>query len=617
MPKTAVAQKQKKAPKVKTSSRSPFESANVMRQEDSDVEMDNGAEGDADEEAIREKDATEKKLERMLFGDDEGFQGALKSQQDQGLMAWGVTSDEESAGEGEEGEGSDGEEKGLEGVDDSDLFFLDSGAGPVSTDLADSPEAPSDGESEDEGPPAAWHDSDDENLTISLASHQRLRKLRNTEADDVINGKEYVRRLRRHFQQLNPVPDWANPEVNQAKDKGSDHSDNEMDTDDEEEQVSTQPLAKLLQNATDLTRGVEENTGSGGKRKLRQEVVDIQRLKDVGKDQPSSIDSLTFHPHYPVLLSSGPASTLFLHHISPSAPAPNPLLTSLHIRRTPIHTSAFSHPTGTKVFASGRRRYFHIWDLDTGKVDKVNGTADRKEEQKSMERFKLSPCGRYIGLVGSSRKGGGLINILDSGTAQWVAQVRIDGRGGVGDFAWWSDGEGMTVVSKNGEVSEWDARLNRIVARWVDAGAVGTTVLSLGGKNGPVHLGGDRWVSVGSSSGIVNVYDRREWIPNDKAAKSENAGIPRNPTPVRALDQLTTPISHLVFAPDGQFMVMASRWKRDALRLVHLPTCTVYRNWPTSNTPMGRISSVAVSPNSELLAVANEQGRIRLWEIRG
>jgi U3 small nucleolar RNA-associated protein 18 len=33
------------------------------------------------------------------------------------------------------------------------------------------------------------------------------------------------------------------------------------------------------------------------------------------------------------------------------------------------------------------------------------------------------------------------------------------------------------------------------------------------------------------------------------------------------LDQLTTPISHLVFAPDGQFLVMASRWKRDALRL--------------------------------------------------
>lgn len=57
-----------------------------------------------------------------------------------------------------------------------------------------------------------------------------------------------------------------------------------MDTDDEEE-LSTNPLAKLLQNITDLTR-VDNNAGSGGKRKLRQEVLDIQRLKDVGKTQP-------------------------------------------------------------------------------------------------------------------------------------------------------------------------------------------------------------------------------------------------------------------------------------------------------------------------------------------
>lgn len=232
-----------------------------------------------------------------------------------------------------------------------------------------------------------------------------------------------------------------------------------------------------------------------------------------------------------------------------------------------------------------------------------------------MERFKLSPCGRYVGLVGSSRKGGGLINVLDSGTAQWIAQVRVDGRGGVADFAWWSDGEGMTVASKNGEVSEWDGKVRRVIARWVDAGAVGTTVLSLGGRSGRTQLGGDRWVAIGSSSGVVNVYDRRDWAT--AYANADADAIPRNPSPVRALDQLTTPISHLVFAPDGQMLVMGSRWKRDALRLVHLPSCTVYRNWPTSNTPLGRISSVAISPNSEQLAVANEQGRVRLWEIRG
>jgi U3 small nucleolar RNA-associated protein 18 len=42
----------------------------------------------------------------------------------------------------------------------------------------------------------AWHDSDDERIQVSLASNNRLRKLRRTEDEDVINGKEYSRRLR-------------------------------------------------------------------------------------------------------------------------------------------------------------------------------------------------------------------------------------------------------------------------------------------------------------------------------------------------------------------------------------------------------------------------------------
>ncbi|KAJ5809383.1 uncharacterized protein N7503_001601 [Penicillium pulvis] len=585
-----------------------------------DIEMDD--ETSSDEEELPEKDEAELKLERMLFGDDEGFMGALKNQQERAdAMQLTLHSDEES-GSGDEGE--EGYEENVEDMADADLFFLDSGVAPENTDLIPSPETPSDDEDE-ESAPAIWYDSDDERLAVSLASQAKLRKLRVVESEDVISGKEYTRRLRRQFQRMHPTPEWANPELAAMRrnaNSDSDASGEEMDSDEEDEQLSMQPLAKLLQNATDLTR-VEDNARSGGKRKLRQEVLDIQRLKDVGKAQPSSVDSLNFHPHYPILLSSGPAATLFMHHISPSAPSPNPLLTSLHIKRTPIHTSAFAPPTGNKIFASGRRRYFHIWNMDTGKVDKVNGTADRKEEQKSMERFKLSPCGRYIGLVGTSRKGGGLINILDSSTAQWIAQVRVDGRGGVADFAWWSDGEGMTVASKNGEVSEWDGRLRRVVARWLDAGAVGTTVLTLGGRSGRLELGGDRWVAVGSSSGVTNIYDRRDWAAayaNASQAEKDGpsqAGIPRSPTPARVLDQLTTPISHLVFAPDGQMLVMASRWKRDALRLVHLPSCTVYRNWPTSNTPLGRITSVAISPNSEQLAVGNEQGRIRLWEIRG
>jgi U3 small nucleolar RNA-associated protein 18 len=210
-----------------------------------------------------------------------------------------------------------------------------------------------------------------------------------------------------------------------------------------------------------------------------------------------------------------------------------------------------------------------------------------QNEQRTMESFKLSPCGRYMGLVGSSKKGGGSVNILSTDTMQWTCSCRIDSRGGVADFAWWSDGNGFAVVGKNGEVSEYDIAARQVVKRWTDDGAVGTTVIAVG----------QRWVAIGSASGVVNLYDQQS----------------EGHKPARTFDQLTTPISHLEFSADGQMLVMSSRWKKNALRLIHLPSCTVYRNWPTDKTPLGRISSVALS--GTYLAVGNEQGKIRLWQI--
>ncbi|KAL2039668.1 hypothetical protein N7G274_007527 [Stereocaulon virgatum] len=571
------------------------------------------SEGDSDD--AMEKDDTELELEKLVFGDNTGFHERLKSHRSEPTAL-------ENSGEawGKQEQPGDLLEKGMEDIDDADLFFLDSK--PSAMNIPDLlPTATSDeaGAQSDGGDPPAWVDSDDERIVVSLASNPRLRKLRTSETEDLVNGKEYTKRLRRQFEQLCPVPEWANPSAAKKRAhrkrrkflNSSDSSDVNLSADEisiDSDDLSTQPLAKLLQNATSLTQPAP--TASTSRRKLRPEVIDIHRLKDVGTAQLSSIASLQFHHTHPLLLSSGPSSTITLHHISPHPPNPNPILTTLHLRSTPLTTSLFHPPSGNRIFFSGRRRYFHIWDLESGKVEKISRIIGHGENQRSMERFKLSPCGRWMGLVGSSRKGGGTINILDANTSQWVAEVRVEGKGGVADFEWWGSGEGMVVIGKGGEAVEWDGREKRVVARWIDEGAVGTTVVALGGHDaGPKPLGGDRWIAVGSSSGIVNVYDRRKW--------TNASSVPERPKPVRAFDQLTTPTSHLQFSPDGQVLCMASRWKRDALRLVYLPSCTVYRNWPTSSTPLGRITSVAWAPSGGMLAVGNEQGKISLWEVRG
>lgn len=455
---------------------------------------------------------------------------------------------------------------------------------------------------------------------MSLAGNPRLRKLRVNADEDIVSGREYTKRLRRQFERLNPVPEWAQARPAKRRRRSSAgsgssiSSDGEMDVD--QPDLKALPLAKFLQNAGSLTR-----TATGTKRaKLRPEVIDIQRTRDIPGVQPSAITSLNFHSKYPLLLSSGPASTLYLHHIAPDAhPTPNPLLTSVHIRKTPLHTSAFLPPSGDTIFFSGRRKYFHTWDLESGTIQKVTRIYGQQEEQKSMERFKPSPCGRYMALVGSSRKGGGIVNVIDANTTQWIASARIEGRNGVADFAWWGDGEGLTIVGKGGEVGEWSVDRKSFVARWVDEGHA-PTVVTLGGDHGPAQLGGDRWVVIGSQSGMVNIYDRRTFVNQQNELQ-----IPERPTPKRSFAQLKRATSNLAISPDGQLLVLSTKWEKDGLRLVHLPSCTVYRNWPTSSTPLGRVTAVAFGKregqgegNGEVgvLAVGNEAGKCRLFEIR-
>lgn len=88
----------------RVSARSPFENTTAqIRSADEDVEMDD--ETSSDEESVPEKGEDELKLERMLFGDDEGFMSALKAQQErEGGMQLTLHSDAESASADEDGD---------------------------------------------------------------------------------------------------------------------------------------------------------------------------------------------------------------------------------------------------------------------------------------------------------------------------------------------------------------------------------------------------------------------------------------------------------------------------------------------------------------------------------
>ncbi|KAJ8610530.1 hypothetical protein MRB53_038522 [Persea americana] len=562
------------------------------------------------------KDETELELERLVFGDGATFATGIRTfSADQSYLHADATN-----GENE-----------LAALGDADLFFMDDalpqGLQPETTNEKSTLQRQ-----------AVWHDSDDDRTQISLMSAPRLRKLRQFEGEDMITGREYTRRLRQHYEMLHPRPKWATHEGSHARPRkrrrlsdndevSSDESMSGMSVDgDEEEDLSSQPLSALLRSGTSLTA---KATKREHRPRLKPEVIPIERMKDIGPTQPSVITSISMHPDLPLIISSGPSSTVYLHQLNPHPTPPdppNPLLTSLHLTQTPLHTSVFSSSSQPQIFLSGRRRYFHVWDLSSGSIRKVSRVYGQQHTQRTFETLKPSPCGRYVALMGSTKKSGGVVNILDAESHQWITSARLESRKGLADFAWWANGNGLVVAGKGGEVAEWSMETRAVVTRWNDEGAVGTTCIALGGslvgvakKADTLPCGPDRWIAIGSTSGIVNIYDRLSWT--ERPSRLPDA----NPKPTKVFEHLTTPVSHLVFSKCGQLMVMASRWKRDALRLVHLPTCTVYRNWPTNKTPLGRISAVALGEYAALeedadskrmiLCVGNEAGVLRGWEL--
>lgn len=516
------------------------------------------------------KDKEELDLEKLVFGDTVGFQEALREglededEDEDGYSKYRGAGDEAGAGDAD-GIIVTGGNEDLTAVNDDELFYFDTGVPGNEVAVRDA-EGDLDllgegakGEAT-AGPKPAWEDSDDERVVVSLMSQNRLKKYRETFTDDVISGAEYIHRLRTQYERVYPVPTWALPQreskrrrvLHSDDDDGESTSSSEIEglSDDDDRPTSAAPLADLLQT----TEGYITRTSPSSTR-LKPGTLDITRLTDANHLSPShsAITTLSFHPTHPLLLTSGFDHTLRLYHIDTKT---NPPLSSLYIPSAPISTASF-HPDATRVFAAGRRPFYHIWDLETGQATKcARLTAHGGARIRSAEHFKLSPCGAYLALLGK----GGEVHVLSASTAQWIATAHVDGV--AVDMAWYASSPhtpGLTIANKAGEIFEYDLAARAVSARWLDEGGVNTSCIALSGGGGGGG-GGDKYLAVGSASGVVNVYDR---TPITKGTVGRGEVL----KPVRALGQLVTRVGGLQFSPDGQVLVMSSRAKKDALRL--------------------------------------------------
>jgi U3 small nucleolar RNA-associated protein 18 len=49
--------------------------------------------------------------------------------------------------------------------------------------------------------------------------------------------------------------------------------------------------------------------------------------------------------------------------------------------------------------------------------------------------------------------------------------------------------------------------------------------------------------------------------------------------------------------------------------MVHLPTCSVFQNWPLNTTPLHTIETTEFSPNGKYFALGNKRGKVLMFKL--
>mmetsp|Transcript_12811 Transcript_12811/g.39386 ORF Transcript_12811/g.39386 Transcript_12811/m.39386 type:complete len:520 (-) Transcript_12811:1265-2824(-) len=434
----------------------------------------------------------------------------------------------------------------------------------------------SDGEDEEGGARAekssarskapAWHDDDDEQVVVSVTRDKRLRKLRQTTADDALRGEEYTERLRGLHRRLAGVSGtWAqlpssrrHVDEDGAEDVGSQSSNEAL----ERFKTSTQTLA-----------------AEGSTRELVPGIIEIKRLRNVNWNSPcrSVVSALNFHPRRPLLLVGGLDKVLSIYQVHGDEHVRE---RSIFFKDLPIQTAQFTR-AGEEVIVSGDRNFFYQYDVVTGKAKKVLTLVETGERK--LRKFAADPESQNLAFLGSN----GRVFLLSALTKQKVGFVKMNAP--VLDATFCKGGRELLTVGVGGSVYRWDVRMRRCVERKQDAGCVRGTAIAVSADN--------RLTASASDAGVVNLYDSKTW---------------RLRKPIM---NLTTAVHEVMFSSDGELMAFYSRHAKNAFRIVHCRTGSVYQNWPTEKTNLRRVFSSAFSSGNGFLAVGNDKGAVGLFRL--
>ncbi|XP_019154104.1 PREDICTED: U3 small nucleolar RNA-associated protein 18 homolog [Ipomoea nil] len=464
---------------------------------------------------------------------------------------------------------------------DSAVFFVDRHANSSLTAYEDDNQlfdGRSDEQEAEERKPA-WIDEEEEKTSINVAKVNRLRKLRKEEDESVISGSAYVARLRAQHVKLNPGTEWARTD-SQRESYISDGEDSDFD---EENGAANDYGYKDAKVVGDILRTNEELVVKSSA-KLLPGMLEYSRLADANKGEYSSgpINSVQFHRNSQLLLVGGLDKKLRFFQIDGKD---NTKIQSIFIEDCPIKKAAFS-PDGSQVIISGRRKFFYALDLVKTTLNKIGPLAGR--EERSLESFEVSPDSDMIAFIGNE----GYILLVSLKTKELVGTLKMNGT--VRSLAFSHDGQKLLSSGGDGQIYHWDLRRRACFHKGVDEGCINGTALCTS------PIGG--LFAAGSDSGIVNIYNTEDFLGGKRK-------------PVKTIENLTTKVDYMKFNSDAQILAIGSTMKKNSSKLIHIPSFTVFSNWPPPNQTLHYPRCLDFSPHSGFMAMGNASGKVLLYKL--
>ncbi|KAK2178032.1 hypothetical protein NP493_565g03002 [Ridgeia piscesae] len=404
-------------------------------------------------------------------------------------------------------------------------------------------------------PDAAWEDEDDQHILIDVPSKDAKKKVCDKKT---VSGETYTTELRNQFEKVCGAPSWARMR---------------WEKEDSENEDSDTEASELLRSTGNYLTTSES---------LPRSFIQMKRCPDANKESPTNckLRSVEFHPTAQVLLAAGAANqTLSLFQVDGRQ---NPKIQSIYLQKFPIFKAHFS-ADGREVIMSSKYHSFQCYDMVEGKIVKVPHVKGLEE---SMSKFAVSPDGRFLAFLGQY----GNIHLVSAKTKEWMTTLKMNGE--VNDVAFSHDGSRMLSYGSDGEVYVWDMSTRDCVHRFIDDGCVKGTTLAMS-QDG-------RYVAAGSDSGVVNIYD-------------DTCMTSHSPTPLKAVMNLTTPCTSMVFNSTTEILAIASNHTENAVKMVHLASMSVFSNFPEKKFGIREPYCLDFSLNSGYFTIGNCRGHALLY----